>query len=205
MLTLYHSPMSRSTTIVAALHDMGIADKVTIRLIPILRADGTGGVDPTNPHPDGKVPVLDHDGTIITERTAILTYLADLFPDAPAIRPAGHPQRGPFLSWLAYYGGVVEPVLVCAAAGVNHPMITTTFRDTAALNARLVAALSDGRDYLLPDGFSVVDLLMASPFVYLHDMLPEADIVKAWFKRVSTRSSLVTAAKQDADDIAKLA
>ena len=38
-------------------------------------------------NPDGQVPVLDHDGTIITQTSVINEYLEDAFPDAPALRP----------------------------------------------------------------------------------------------------------------------
>ena len=39
-------------------------------------------------NPDGQVPVLDHDGNIITHTTVINEYLEDAFPEAPALRPA---------------------------------------------------------------------------------------------------------------------
>lgn len=39
-------------------------------------------------NPEGQVPVLDHDGTIITHTTVIGEYLEDAFPQAPALRPA---------------------------------------------------------------------------------------------------------------------
>jgi glutathione S-transferase len=39
-------------------------------------------------NPEGQVPVLEHDGAIITQSTVILEYLEDTFPDAPALRPA---------------------------------------------------------------------------------------------------------------------
>ncbi|MCC7460979.1 MAG: glutathione S-transferase family protein [Gammaproteobacteria bacterium] len=39
-------------------------------------------------NPDGQVPVLDHDGVIITQSTVINEYLEDAFPAAPALRPA---------------------------------------------------------------------------------------------------------------------
>jgi len=39
-------------------------------------------------NPEGQVPVLDHDGTIITHTTVINEYLEDAFPEAPALRPA---------------------------------------------------------------------------------------------------------------------
>jgi glutathione S-transferase len=39
-------------------------------------------------NPEGQVPVLDHDGHIITHTTVIGEYLEDAFPDAPPLRPA---------------------------------------------------------------------------------------------------------------------
>ena len=41
-------------------------------------------------NPEGQVPVLDHDGTIITHTTVINEYLEDAFPDA---QPADAPLR----------------------------------------------------------------------------------------------------------------
>jgi glutathione S-transferase len=38
-------------------------------------------------NPEGQVPVLDHDGAIITHTTVINEYLEDAFPDAPPLRP----------------------------------------------------------------------------------------------------------------------
>ncbi|UVO50641.1 glutathione S-transferase family protein [Sphingomonas sp. SUN019] len=39
-------------------------------------------------NPEGQVPVLDHDGAIITQTTVINEYLEDAFPDTPPLRPA---------------------------------------------------------------------------------------------------------------------
>jgi glutathione S-transferase len=39
-------------------------------------------------NPEGQVPVLDHDGRIITHTTVIAEYLEDTFPETPSLRPA---------------------------------------------------------------------------------------------------------------------
>jgi glutathione S-transferase len=39
-------------------------------------------------NPEGQVPVLDHDGKLVTHTTVIGEYLEDAFPDAPPLRPA---------------------------------------------------------------------------------------------------------------------
>ena len=38
-------------------------------------------------NPDGQVPVLDHDGTIVTQTSVINEYLEDAFPELPPLRP----------------------------------------------------------------------------------------------------------------------
>lgn len=38
-------------------------------------------------NPEGQVPVLEHDGAIITHTTVINEYLEDAFPDTPPLRP----------------------------------------------------------------------------------------------------------------------
>ena len=39
-------------------------------------------------NPEGQVPVLEHDGVIVTHSTVINEYLEDAFPEAPPLRPA---------------------------------------------------------------------------------------------------------------------
>lgn len=50
-------------------------------------------------NPDGQVPVVDHDGNIITQSTVIGEYLEDAFPDAPPLRPADALGRARMRQW----------------------------------------------------------------------------------------------------------
>ncbi|MBA8801109.1 glutathione S-transferase [Agrobacterium sp. RC10-4-1] len=143
MLTLFHAPRSRSTRIVTLLRELDAIDKVAIKIVDITRGDGSGRKDPKNPHPEGKVPLLDHNGVVTWESIAIIQYLTDLFPEKKMAPVAGDPQRGRYLSWLAWYAGVVEPVLIMQAAGISHPFVDFTFRSPAELAARLETALKD--------------------------------------------------------------
>src|SRR5262245_66482200 len=56
-------------------------------------------------NPEGQVPVLDHDGTIITHTTVIGEYLEDAFPDAPPPRPAYPVRTARTRIWEQYTGG----------------------------------------------------------------------------------------------------
>lgn len=131
MLTLYHAPHSRSTRIVQPAVELGIIEQIEVRIVSIPRQDGSGGADPANPHPDKKVPVLVHDGEMIWESPAIIVYLTDMFPESGFAPLPGEQGRGTYLSWLAYYGDVIEPALIFQMAGLKHPLLDVTFPDDA--------------------------------------------------------------------------
>lgn len=195
MITLYHSPKSRSTRIVALLKDLDALDAVRIVPVTIPRADGSGARDPGNPHPEGKVPVLDHDGTLVWESAAIVQHLADLFPEAGLAVPPGDVRRGAYLSWFAWYAGVMEPVMVCEAAGLDHPFLASTFRSGLEMRARLASALGE-RPFLLGDRFTAVDLLLHSPFAWFGK--PGISAIDAWVDRCTARPGAAYAAAFDA-------
>ena len=174
MLRLYHAPFSRASRFIALLEELAARDAVTVETVGVARADGTGGADPRNPHPEGKVPLLVHDGVAIWESPAIALYLTELFPEAGLGRPIGAPDRGRLLSWLAWSGGVLEPVVVHALAGIEHPVLQTTFRGLADVHGRIETALAEG-PYLMGGAYSVADLMVASTFQVLHDLAPAAD------------------------------
>ncbi|MFZ1904011.1 MAG: glutathione S-transferase N-terminal domain-containing protein [Steroidobacteraceae bacterium] len=79
MITLYHRPRSRSTRLIFLLEELGAP--YTIQVVSIRTRDGGGALDPANPHPHGKVPVISDDGVVVFESSAIALYLSDRFPE----------------------------------------------------------------------------------------------------------------------------
>ena len=112
MITLYHSPKSRSARMIWLLEELGAPYE--IKTVTVRRADGTGAVDPANPHPHGKVPAIkdSDDGTVVFESPAIALYLTDKFPKNGIGPEVGDAKRGTYLSWLSYYTGVLEPAFL---------------------------------------------------------------------------------------------
>lgn len=182
MLTLYHAPMSRSNSIVTLIDMMGIRDKVQIVEVTIPRQNGSGQIDPGNPHPEGKVPYLVHGDDHLRERGAIIAYLTDMFPESGLGRSVGDPQRGAYLSWLFYYQGVIEPVAILDFFKIEHPALYATFRDYDTMMARLEEALTKG-PFLLGDRFSAADLLCASPFIFFGEGMRSTSAIRAWVQR----------------------
>ena len=184
MPTLYHSPHSRSSRVIAQLMQLGKLDAVEVVVVEVVRNDGTGRHDAQNPHPEGKVPFLVTDaGTSVRESAAIMMYLDELF-DYPLSPRPGQPERGSFLSWMAYYGGVVEPAMVAHFTGLEHPALVGTFRTLTEVGAELERALQ-GQDFLLGDSLSIADILLASAFQWAPNLTPDIPVVQAWVQRVA--------------------
>ncbi len=195
MLTLHHAPRSRSSRIVWLLEELGATYQIQYTNIP--RMDGSGASDPRNPHPDKKVPALLHDGTLITESVAIILYLTDLFPKAGIGPQVGDPLRGAYLTWLAYYAGVIEPVLNVEFAGLTENAgMQRAFTSRKAVDGRILAALQAG-PYILGERFSGADILIASMGQWMRKMLPEGALVDAYLQRCGSRPALGRAMTKD--------
>ena len=190
-LTFYHAPQSRSGRVLWLLHELGVPFDLVRCTIP--RRDGSGGRDPANPHPDGKVPALDHDGDLVTETGAIMLHLTDLFPERGLGVVPGAPGRGAYLGWLFWYGGVMEPVYLLEVLGVaDHPAALATFRDRTAVGARLIAALEAG-PWLMGGRFTAADILLCSPYLYFPDATPDHPAVRDWIARCTARPAYAKA------------
>jgi glutathione S-transferase len=195
MLTLYHAPQSRSSRIVWLLEELGADYALKITDIP--RPDGKGAPDSANPHPEKKVPALVDDGVLITESIAIVQYLADKFPAAGIGPRIGDPKRGPYLSWLAYYAGVIEPVVNLEFAGLgDNAVMQRTFRNRAAMDRHILSALEAG-PYVLGEKFSGADILIASMGQFLRTMLPAGAVVDAYLERCNSRPAVARALAKD--------
>lgn len=186
MLTLYYAPNSRASAIRTLIDEMGIADWITLHEVTIARQDGSGMRDPANPHPEGKVPALVHDDVVITERGAIILHLTSLFPAAGMAPLVGTPEWGAFATWMAWYQGVMEPVLILAFTQSTHPSLVATFRGQAEVTARLRSALEKG-PWLLGDSYSAADLLVHSPYAWFKDATPDDPLIRDWVARCMAR------------------
>ncbi|MEL6571417.1 MAG: glutathione binding-like protein [Pseudomonadota bacterium] len=185
MIKLYYSPASRATDILNLLRLMGKETEVAIETVQIKRHGGLGKMDPRNPHPEGKVPLLEVDGRFIRERGAIMLWLTDHFNSGLG-RGADHPARGDYLTWLFYYGNVIEPILYLTYLDIaGSDMIKEWCRDQETMFKTLETALAQ-HDFLVDDEFSAADLLVSAPFQWFPDILPEDGPIRGWYGRCMT-------------------
>jgi glutathione S-transferase len=168
-----------------------------MRFVTISRQDGSGGPDENNPHPNKKVPALIDDGVVIFESIAIIQYLCDKFPKAGLAPQIGDAKRGPYLSWLAYYAGVMEPVNMLGFVGVEStPAIERGIGAKAQVDAFIAAALDRG-PYLLGDQFSAVDLLYSNAGMWFRALLPPGAAIDAYIARCQERPALARSMAKD--------
>jgi glutathione S-transferase len=197
MITLYHAPRSRSSRILWLLEEIEapyVIEKVTIR-----RRDGGGALDPRNPHPHGKAPAIEHDGVLVFESAAIVAYLTDAFPKNGIGPVVGDSARGAYLTWLAYYAGVLEPAFVSKFLNVAPPRGTAGWVAADESMDYVVRTLEAG-PYLLGDRFSGADILFGSAFgLFLGSpLLPKTPLLEAYVNRCIDRDAYRRAAAKDA-------
>jgi glutathione S-transferase len=193
MLTLYHAPQSRSSRFLWLLEELG--EPYAVEYMDIRRGDGTGAPDPRNPHPDQKVPALVHDGQLVTESAAICVYLTDAFPKAKLGPPVGDAKRGAYLTWLAFYAGVIEPAVIAKVKG-RLETDPDEKRQYDQMETRLRGALEAG-PYVLGDAFSAADILVVSVFQWMRALMPAGARFDDYVKRCSARPALARATAKD--------
>jgi glutathione S-transferase len=153
------------------------------------------------------VPVLEHDGLVLFDSTAILRYLEDAFPDPPLF-PRDEAKRAEMDVFIEWFNRVYKrpPNELEAELLKAQPDVERIAGLVVAMVAHLGVheALLAGRDYLLGDEFSAADCV-AFPFLkyalkidagddelfhrILHERQPidEYPRLRAWIERVDER------------------
>jgi glutathione S-transferase len=98
-LTFYYVPMSTSSVTEAVLAELGVScDRVQLSI-----TDGdTRKPDFLKINPNGRVPAIVHEGTVIWESAAITMYLGEVFGVDANLYPALGPQRGEAMKWIVW-------------------------------------------------------------------------------------------------------
>ncbi|MDQ0467426.1 glutathione S-transferase family protein [Labrys wisconsinensis] len=187
MITFYHSPRSRSSSIHWLLEELGAEYKTEIVDI---RAPGGAPETYRAIQPSKKVPAIVHDGTVVTERAAICIYLADAFPQAGLAPPVGDAGRAAWLTWLVYSDAVFDPVI----AGRMRGLAVATSNDYSfGLYDDMVANLEKtlaARPYIAGEAFTAADTQIGSGIhyaVHILGALADRPVFQAYLGRLQAR------------------
>lgn len=194
MLTLFHAPNSRSSRIVWMLEELGASYE--IRPVTIFRPmTGEGSPDASNPHPEKRVPALDHDGVFLAESQAIALYLADAFPEQGLAPKPGDPRRGEYLTWMAWYVAEMEPALFAGFTGELEGSPEKR-RGYDAVLRKLASAFAAG-PYVMGEQFTAADILIGSALNFARRAFPEDAAMDAYVARCRQRPAAQQALARD--------
>jgi glutathione S-transferase len=98
-LIFYYAPMSTASITELVLEELSVpCEKVKLDL----QKGDTKKPEFLKLNPNGKVPVIVHDGTAIWESSAISMYLGETFGVEKKLYPAPGPKRGEAMKWIAW-------------------------------------------------------------------------------------------------------
>ena len=192
-LTLYTNPMSRGRIARWMLEEVG--EPYETRIVeygPQMKGPEYRALNPM-----GKVPTLVHDGTVVTENAAILSYLAEVFPQAGLM-----PQdRAGFYRWMFFGAGSLEYAIVNRSLGwevepdKRGRVGYGSFEDVVAA---LVGHLSE-RTYFCDERFTVVDVFVGAQISWAlrFGTLPEEPALVAYRDRLRDRPAAIRASEID--------
>ena len=197
-LTFWTNPMSRARIARWMLEEVGAKyETVVLDYGPAMKSADYLAVNPM-----GKVPAIRHGETVVTEAAAICAYLADAFPQAGLAPERDSPERGPYYRWLFFGAGPVEAAVTNASMGWNA--------DTPELQGRFgygslervldtLEGLVNGREFLLGDRFTAVDVYLGSQIVWglAFGSMPERPGFADYVGRITSRPAAVRAKEID--------
>jgi len=196
-LTLYHAAPSRSSVALWMLEEVG--QPYDIKLVRLSAGDNLKP-DFLAINPMGKVPVLKHGDTVITELAAICTYLADEFPEKKLNVPTGTPKRGAYLKWLFFGPGCLEPAVIDRAAPRKEEARRAMlgYGDFDITMNVLAKAIEKG-PWLMGDQFTAADVVIGANIRWgmIFKMIPERKEFIDYAARIARRAAAQRAEAKD--------
>jgi glutathione S-transferase len=198
-MKLFYAPGACSLSPHIALREAGA--RFTLQKVDLQTKKTQANADFLDVNPQGYVPALQlESGQVLTEGTAIVQYIADIFPNSQLAPAAGTTGHYKLLEWLGFISSELQRNL----GSMFNPALTPELKESvmALLAKRLnwLATQLQGKTYLVGDRFTVADgylftILNWSNFVGL-DLSPWKTI-QEYMARVGSRPSVVAALREE--------
>ncbi|WEX07099.1 glutathione S-transferase family protein [Chelativorans sp. AA-79] len=203
MLKFYHAPWSRSSAVFWLIEELGV--DYEMELVDI-RGEGGAPEEYRAVQPNKKVPAIEHEGKVVTERAAIAIYLGDAFPRTGLAPAIGDPDRAAYLSMLVYHDAVFDPAICGHVHGLSYVSNDYPFGLYDDLVANLEHRLSE-KPYAAGDRFTIADVILGSGMNYTMNVLkglPQKPAFEDYVARVTDRPAYKRSAEKDAALAAKV-
>lgn len=199
-MDLYISPMSCSFTVYAACLEVGITP--TVHRVDRKTKLLDDGRDYRTIAPLAIVPVISlPDGSLLSESSAVLQYIADLAPDKRLAPPAGTLERYRVMEWLNFTTTELHKKLLWNVFSSKTTPELKAFAVAAAPPALAhVARHLAEREFLVGSHFTVADIylfwaLLVAPHGGIS--LDAHPVLKAYVARIQQRPAIGAALAHD--------
>ncbi|SRR5690606_5142429 len=195
-LILYHIAPSRSSIVHWMLEEVG--EPYDLRVLDMEKGENRQP-DFLKINPMGKVPTLVHDGVVITEAAAICAYLADAYPRAGLSVPIGDRRRGPYLKWLFFGPGALEPALVDVMLKREAGPVPALGYGSLDMVVDVLAQAVEPGPYLLGPQFTAADVVLGATIHWGSSTgaLSQHPALTAYASRIAERPAFQRAWKRD--------
>ena len=161
----------------------------------------SNGTDFTKINAKGYVPTLElNDGSILTEGSAVLQYIADQSPNSGLAPKAGTTERYRLQEWLNYIATEIHKSYSPLFSKTTPEETKTTVRNTLAKRLGFVEEQLAYKPYLMGENFTVADAYL---YVVLNWSgrvgfdLGQFPKISEYVARLSVRPSVVAAMKAE--------
>ena len=185
----YFNPMSRAVTTHWMLTELDVPHE---QIMVDVHAGATDAADFRAINPMGKIPVLVDGDVVVTETSAICTYLADKYFDRGFAPALDSPERGIYYRYLFFTGQTLEPALTAARIGAVDETPRSTGWGDLERSLESVEAMTPETGWVLGDRFSTADVIFGGTldFMVMIGMLPApSERVLAYVQRIQARDA----------------
>jgi glutathione S-transferase len=196
---LYYKPGACSLSPHIALREAGLAFE--LERVNTKAGMTASGRDFAPLNPKGYVPVLElDDGTLLTEGSVIVQYVADLKPEAKLAPPPGSLERYRLQEWLNYVATELHKSfssLYNAGAPAEWKQVV---REQIAAKFDYLSRQLEGRSWLLGEQFTVADAYLVTILTWCRSL--EVDLarwptLKDYLERGISRPAVQAAARAE--------
>ncbi len=201
-LVFYYAPMSTAGITELVLEELGVPHE---RVTMDIRKGDTKKPEYLKVNPNGKVPCIVHDGTVVFESSAITMYLGETFGVDKKLYPAPGPKRGEAMKWICWtnvtLGGAVmrwtRNTMDWVPAEQHNAKAAEAAKADMMDCLRILDRALEGKQFLVGE-YTLADTHLNSFVDWLRHMKVDMSALKnvnAWGERCCARPAYVKVMK----------
>lgn len=194
MITIFHSPMSRSCRVIWLAEELGLDYQLETLELFTKEMSGPGYLAI---HPLGKVPAIQDGELVLWETMAIMEYLIAKYSDGALLPPRNTAAGAKTIQWMEFSE---NQLTVLASEVIAHNGLLPEKRTIPALIERgnnelprlvaIVESALKNQDYIVGKQFTAADIMLGFALLivtHLGFVNDDTPLCKAYYERLAAR------------------